>query len=52
MSPRGAVFSVAAQREAHSTAEFDADAGVESDDSDVIIISPSRPLRNREVLML
>ncbi|XP_047220180.1 IQ domain-containing protein E isoform X2 [Girardinichthys multiradiatus] len=35
-----------------STAEFDADAAVGSDDSDDIIVSPSRPLRSRETLML
>ncbi|XP_017282879.1 IQ domain-containing protein E [Kryptolebias marmoratus] len=41
-----------AQRELRSTAEFDADAAADSDDSDDIIVSPSRPLRSREVLML
>ncbi|XP_008402709.1 IQ domain-containing protein E isoform X2 [Poecilia reticulata] len=39
-----------AQQELFS-AEVDADAVVESDDSDDIVVSPSRPLRNREVLM-
>ncbi|XP_038141259.1 IQ domain-containing protein E isoform X2 [Cyprinodon tularosa] len=40
-----------AQRHPRSTAELDADTGVESDDSDEIIVSPSRPLRRREVLL-
>ncbi|XP_043971106.1 IQ domain-containing protein E isoform X1 [Gambusia affinis] len=40
-----------AQQELHFSAEVDADAVVESDDSDDIVVSPSRPLRNREVLM-
>ncbi|XP_014911587.1 IQ domain-containing protein E isoform X4 [Poecilia latipinna] len=40
-----------AQQELLFSAEVDADAGVESDDSDEIVVSPSRPLRNREVLM-
>uniref|UniRef100_A0A096M1B1 IQ motif containing E n=1 Tax=Poecilia formosa TaxID=48698 RepID=A0A096M1B1_POEFO len=39
------------QQELLFSAEVDADAGVESDDSDEIVVSPSRPLRNREVLM-
>uniref|UniRef100_A0A1A8MPN9 IQ motif containing E n=1 Tax=Nothobranchius pienaari TaxID=704102 RepID=A0A1A8MPN9_9TELE len=37
------------QRERRSTSEFD--AAVQSDDSDDIIVSPSRPMRSREVLM-
>ncbi|KAM4584526.1 IQ domain-containing protein E isoform 2-T2 [Odontesthes bonariensis] len=41
-----------AQTKLGSTAEFDRDAAVDSDDSDGIIVSPSRPLRSREVLML
>ncbi|XP_027872093.1 IQ domain-containing protein E isoform X1 [Xiphophorus couchianus] len=40
-----------AQQELLFSAEVDADAVVESDDSDDIVVSPSRPLRNREVLM-
>ncbi|XP_014829847.1 PREDICTED: IQ domain-containing protein E isoform X3 [Poecilia mexicana] len=40
-----------AQQELLFSAEVDADAVVESDDSDEIVVSPSRPLRNREVLM-
>ncbi|KAE8300460.1 IQ domain-containing protein E [Larimichthys crocea] len=38
--------------ELHSTAESGGAAAVDSDDSDDIIVSPSRPLRSREVLML
>ncbi|XP_035993319.1 IQ domain-containing protein E isoform X3 [Fundulus heteroclitus] len=38
-----------AQRELRSTAELDAG---ESDDSDDIVVSPSRPLRSREALIL
>uniref|UniRef100_A0A1A8HBA0 IQ motif containing E n=1 Tax=Nothobranchius korthausae TaxID=1143690 RepID=A0A1A8HBA0_9TELE len=37
------------QRERRSTSKFD--AAVQSDDSDDIIVSPSRPMRSREVLM-
>ncbi|XP_054912377.1 IQ domain-containing protein E isoform X2 [Poeciliopsis prolifica] len=40
-----------AQQELLFSAEVDADAVVESDDSDDIVVSPSRPLRNKEVLM-
>ncbi|XP_037545752.1 IQ domain-containing protein E [Nematolebias whitei] len=40
-----------AQRELHSSADADADVADESDDSDDIIVSPSRPLRSREVSM-
>ncbi|XP_041839908.1 IQ domain-containing protein E isoform X2 [Melanotaenia boesemani] len=41
------------QTEIPSTPEFDGDAAAaDSDDSDDIIVSPSRPLRSREVLML
>lgn len=39
-----------AHRELHSTAEFDADAAVESDNSDDIVVSPSHPLKSRESL--
>ncbi|TMS22871.1 IQ domain-containing protein E [Larimichthys crocea] len=38
--------------ELHCTAESGGAAAVDSDDSDDIIVSPSRPLRSREVLML
>ncbi|XP_062242925.1 IQ domain-containing protein E [Platichthys flesus] len=38
--------------ELHFTAESGGAAAVDSDDSDDIIVSPSRPLRSREVLML
>ncbi|XP_022064628.2 IQ domain-containing protein E [Acanthochromis polyacanthus] len=41
-----------AQMELRSTAEFGGAAAVDSDDSDDIIVSPSRPLRSREVLIL
>ncbi|XP_023122554.2 IQ domain-containing protein E [Amphiprion ocellaris] len=41
-----------AQMELHSTAEFGGAAAVDSDDSDDIIVSPSHPLRSREVLIL
>ncbi|KAM6939474.1 IQ domain-containing protein E [Xenentodon cancila] len=41
-----------AQTEFQSTAKFDADAAVNSDDSDDVIVSPSRPLRKREVLLI
>ncbi|KAM4751506.1 LOW QUALITY PROTEIN: IQ domain-containing protein E-like [Anableps anableps] len=40
------------QRELLFTAEINVDAAVESDDSDDIVVSPSRPLGSREVLML
>ncbi|XP_070780262.1 IQ domain-containing protein E [Enoplosus armatus] len=40
------------QTELHCTAESGAAAAVDSDDSDDIIVSPSRPLRSREVLIL
>ncbi|XP_035001477.2 IQ domain-containing protein E [Hippoglossus stenolepis] len=38
--------------ELHFTAESGGAAAVDSDDSDDIIVSPSRPLRSREVLIL
>nr|XP_019958639.1 PREDICTED: IQ domain-containing protein E [Paralichthys olivaceus]XP_019958640.1 PREDICTED: IQ domain-containing protein E [Paralichthys olivaceus] len=38
--------------ELHCTAESGGAAAVDSDDSDDIIVSPSRPLRSREVLIL
>ncbi|XP_069023565.1 IQ domain-containing protein E isoform X1 [Embiotoca jacksoni] len=41
-----------AQTERHHTTEFAGAAEVDSDDSDDIIVSPSRPLRSREVLIL
>ncbi|XP_008301468.1 IQ domain-containing protein E [Stegastes partitus] len=41
-----------AQTEPRCAAEFGGAAAVESDDSDDIIVSPSRPLRSREVLIL
>ncbi|XP_047435533.1 IQ domain-containing protein E [Mugil cephalus] len=41
-----------AQTELHRTAESGGAAAVDSDDSDDIIVSPSRPLRSREVLIL
>ncbi|XP_076583788.1 IQ domain-containing protein E [Chaetodon auriga] len=40
------------QTELHCTAESGGAAAVDSDDSDDIIVSPSRPLRSREVLIL
>uniref|UniRef100_A0A8C2W8G2 IQ domain-containing protein E n=2 Tax=Cyclopterus lumpus TaxID=8103 RepID=A0A8C2W8G2_CYCLU len=40
------------QTELRCTAESGGAAGVESDDSDDIIVSPSRPLRSREVFIL
>ncbi|XP_040000712.1 IQ domain-containing protein E isoform X2 [Xiphias gladius] len=40
------------QTELHCTAESGAAAAVDSDDSDDIIVSPSRPLRSREVFIL
>ncbi|KAM7394571.1 hypothetical protein PAMP_021362 [Pampus punctatissimus] len=40
-----------AQTELQCTAESGGAAAVDSDDSDDIIVSPSRPLRSREVLM-
>ncbi|XP_061576045.1 IQ domain-containing protein E isoform X2 [Cololabis saira] len=40
------------QPKPQSTAELDADSTVNSDDSDDIIVSPSRPHRRREVIML
>lgn len=40
------------QSELHGTAESGAAAAADSDDSDDIIVSPSRPLRSREVLLL
>ncbi|XP_022594020.1 IQ domain-containing protein E [Seriola dumerili] len=40
------------QTELHCTAETGGAAAVDSDDSDDIIVSPSRPLRSREVLIL
>ncbi|XP_074485831.1 IQ domain-containing protein E isoform X1 [Sebastes fasciatus] len=40
------------QTEFHCSAESGGAAAVDSDDSDDIIVSPSRPLRSREVLML
>ncbi|XP_035515204.1 IQ domain-containing protein E isoform X1 [Morone saxatilis] len=40
------------QTELHCTAESGGTAAVDSDDSDDIIVSPSRPLRSREVLIL
>ncbi|GAA6221643.1 IQ domain-containing protein E [Lates japonicus] len=38
--------------ELHCTAESGGAAAIDSDDSDDIIVSPSRPLRSREVLIL
>uniref|UniRef100_H2UME7 IQ domain-containing protein E n=1 Tax=Takifugu rubripes TaxID=31033 RepID=H2UME7_TAKRU len=40
------------QMELRTTAESSGAAALDSDDSDDIIVSPSRPLRSREVLML
>lgn len=40
------------QMELRCTADSSGAAAVDSDDSDDIIVSPSRPLRSREVLML
>lgn len=40
------------QMELRCTAESSGAAAIDSDDSDDIIVSPSRPLRSREVLML
>uniref|UniRef100_A0A4W6FFW4 IQ motif containing E n=1 Tax=Lates calcarifer TaxID=8187 RepID=A0A4W6FFW4_LATCA len=40
------------QTELHCTAESGGAAAIDSDDSDDIIVSPSRPLRSREVLIL
>ncbi|XP_070845910.1 IQ domain-containing protein E isoform X1 [Chaetodon trifascialis] len=40
------------ETELHCTAEAGGAAAVDSDDSDDIIVSPSRPLRGREVLIL
>lgn len=40
------------QTELHCTAESGGAAAADSDDSDDIIVSPSRPLRSREVLIL
>ncbi|XP_059192512.1 IQ domain-containing protein E [Centropristis striata] len=40
------------QTELHCTAESGGAIAVDSDDSDDIIVSPSRPLRSREVLIL
>lgn len=40
------------QTDLHHNAECGGAAGVDSDDSDDIIVSPSRPLRRREVLIL
>lgn len=45
-------MSSADQTELHCTSEYEAAAAVDSDDSDDIIVSPSRPLRSREVLIL
>lgn len=44
--------SPADQTELHCTAESGGAAAIDSDDSDDIIVSPSRPLRSREVLIL
>lgn len=40
------------QMELGCAAESSGAAAIDSDDSDDIIVSPSRPLRSREVLML
>ncbi|XP_026214848.1 IQ domain-containing protein E isoform X2 [Anabas testudineus] len=40
------------QTSLHNAPEFGAAAAVDSDDSDDIIVSPSRPLRSREALLL
>ncbi|XP_044046585.1 IQ domain-containing protein E isoform X2 [Siniperca chuatsi] len=40
------------QTELHCTAESGGAAAIDSDDSDDIIVSPSRPLRSREILIL
>lgn len=44
--------SPAGQTELHCTGESGGATAVDSDDSDDIIVSPSRPLRSREVLLL
>lgn len=49
---RGTCVSPADQTELCCTAESTGAAAVDSDDSDDIIVSPSRPLRSREVLIL
>ncbi len=40
------------QTELHGSVESGGAAAADSDDSDDIIVSPSRPLRSREVLIL